>query len=79
VGRARGGEQGLVRAAPNGGGRRWAAVTGHWHDAAAERQGRLPSGPAHSHNTFFYLFICFQTDLNLNQSKDGLLVLEFLK
>jgi hypothetical protein len=69
VGRARGGEQSLARAVPNGGGKRWPPMMGRWCGAAAGRHRRLPSGPARPYNTFFYLFKCFQTDSNLNQSK----------
>jgi hypothetical protein len=69
VGRARGGEQSLARAAPSGGGKRWPPMMGRWCGAAAGRHRRLPSGPARPYNTFFYLFKCFQTDSNLNQSK----------
>jgi hypothetical protein len=40
---------------------------------------RLTSGPSSTHSTVFYLFNFFQTDLSLNQSKDGLPMLNFFE
>jgi hypothetical protein len=50
------------------------ALMEHPHGMSAGR--RLTARPAQYAQYLFYLFKCFQSDSNLNRSKDGLSMLE---